>query len=258
MRSRTGHPGPKADGPLVAEDVSVHFDGVAALDGVTLTVERGEIVGLIGPNGAGKTTLLNVLSGYQRPTTGRLRCAGHDLTSAPPHRVARIGVARTFQNVRVFPALSVRENVVLGALGHRETRRAATRLADELLEDFGLDDAADESAAELPYGLERMLGIARAMAGRPTFLLLDEPAAGLDEAEGEDLIGRINELRRRYGCAELLVEHDMHLIMTLSERIHVLDYGKTLAEGAPSAVRNDPAVIEAYFGAQQEPEHAGR
>lgn len=230
------------------EAASVRFDGLAALEGVSLELRQGEIVGLIGPNGAGKTTLLNVFSGYQRLTSGSVRCGSDDVTREPPNLIARRGVARTFQNVRTFPRLTVRENIELGSLGHGSGAKVAAARAKDLLADFDLGACADLQAGALPYGAERVLGIARAIAAEPTFLLLDEPAAGMDETEGDQLIDRIRGSRDRYEFGVLLVEHDMQLIMSLSERIHVLDYGKTLGEGPPSVVRRDPKVIEAYFG----------
>jgi branched-chain amino acid transport system ATP-binding protein len=235
---------------LRAADVSVRFDGVAALSGVSVRLARGEIVGLIGPNGAGKTTLLNVLSGFQRPTTGDVICAARRLTGRSASEFARCGVSRTFQNVRVFPALTVFENVELGALGVGVRRSVARRRAYELLELFGLGGVAGTPASALPYGQERLVGLARALASDPPFLLHDEPAAGLNSAESRELVARIAEIRDTRGCGVLVVEHDMHLIMALSERIHVLDYGQTLAEGTAAAVRNSPAVIAAYFGSR--------
>jgi branched-chain amino acid transport system ATP-binding protein len=233
---------------LVAEGVTVRFDGLAALEAVTLEVRRGEILGLIGPNGAGKTTLLNVLSGFQRPTEGRVLCGERDVTSLGPSGLARLGVARTFQGVRVFPGLSVFENVELGALGHGIRRRAARVEATRLLDVFGLSARRDQPAGALPYGEERLLGIARALAASPDFLLLDEPAAGMNAGEGEELVARILGVREAVGCGVLLVEHDMRVIMRLSERIHVLDYGRTLSVGSAQDVRSDPTVVEAYFG----------
>ena len=215
---------------------------------MSLELERNEIVGLIGPNGAGKTTLLNVLSGFQRPDRGRVRCCGRDVTRARPQALVRAGVSRTYQGARVFPGLSILENVRVGALGVGMSPRQAAREAWRLLDLFGLADRADEPASGLPHGDERLLGIARALAGSPAFLLLDEPAAGMNAGEGERLVARIRRIRDECGCGVLIVEHDMQLIMSLSERIHVLDYGKTLCEGSPGKVRSDPEVIRAYFG----------
>jgi ABC-type branched-subunit amino acid transport system ATPase component len=243
---------------LSVEGVGVQFDGVVALDDVSLCLERGEIVGLIGPNGAGKTTLLNVLSGFQRPRPGKVLCGGRDVTRAGPARLARLGVARTFQGARVFPALSVLENVRLGALGICISPRRAHGEAWRLLKLFELQDRADQLAGSLPHGDERVLGIARALASQPDFLLLDEPAAGMNAQEGEELVSRIVRIRDATGCGVLMVEHDMQLIMSLSERIHVLDYGKTLSEGDPAQVRNDPEVVRAYFGDELVAGNAGR
>jgi branched-chain amino acid transport system ATP-binding protein len=236
------------NGALEVHDVRVHFAGVKAVDGVTLTLEPGQIVGLIGPNGAGKTTLVNVLSGFQRPTAGRVVLAGKELTGLRPDRFARRGVARTFQAVRVFPDLSVFENVEAGAVGCRIGRSEARALAQELIERLGLRPWAAMSAGALPHGAERRLGIARALASRPRFLLLDEPAAGLNEAESDELIETLLSIPRDFGCGVLLIEHEMRIIMTVSARVHVLDYGKTLCEGTPAEVRADPRVLEAYLG----------
>ncbi|ADB52794.1 ABC transporter ATP-binding protein [Conexibacter woesei] len=241
---------------LAVDGVGVQFEGVIALEGVSLCLQRGEIVGLIGPNGAGKTTLMNVFSGFQRPRSGRVLLRGGDVTRIGPARLARQGVARTFQGARVFPRLTVLENVTVGALGVGVGPRAARREAWRLLDLFGLAERADQLAGGLPHGGERLLGIARALASRPDFLLLDEPAAGMNASEGEELVRRIVQIRDQTGCGVLVVEHDMHLIMALSERIHVLDYGKTLAEGDRDVVRADPAVIRAYFGDEEVPDRA--
>jgi branched-chain amino acid transport system ATP-binding protein len=236
---------------LTAREVTVEFDGLTALADVDLSLEQGEILGLIGPNGAGKTTMVNVLSGFQRPTNGEVAVAGEAMTGARPDRVARKGVARTFQSVRVFPALTVRENVEAAAVASGSNRRDARGACDDLLERMGLADQATKSADALPHGDERRLGIARALATRPRFLLLDEPAAGLNEAESDELVMRIRAIRDDFGCGVLLIEHDVRLMMDVSERIQVLDYGKTIAVGTPQEVRHDPRVIAAYLGAPE-------
>lgn len=236
------------DRALEAEDVRVHFEGVKAVDGVDLVLPEGEILGLIGPNGAGKTTLVNVLSGYQSPTTGEIRLAGAAVTGWPPRRLARAGLARTFQNVRLFGGLTAFENVEVAALSTGMSRGEARRSAQEFLERMHLADRADFPAASLPYGEERRLGIARALATRPQFLMLDEPAAGLNEAESDELVEALKGIRRESGCGMMVIEHDMRLIMQLCDRIQVLDHGKTISIGEPGEVRRDPVVLEAYLG----------
>jgi len=241
--------GPASGGELLeAQGLEVHFGGVRAVDGVDLELRKGEILGLIGPNGAGKTTLVNALSGFQKPTAGRVLLNGADVTGWSAHRLARRGLARTFQSVRLFPGLTVLENVELGAVGVGVRRPAARRLARELLERLGLAGKADALATGLPHGLERRLGIVRALAAKPAFLLLDEPAAGLNERESDELVGALTLIRDDFSCALVVIEHDMRVIMRLCERIQVLDYGKTISIGTPAQVRADPAVLTAYLG----------
>jgi len=247
-----------ADTGLEASGVKVHFEGVRAVDGVDLRLERTEILGLIGPNGAGKTTLVNALSGFQRPTAGRVTVGGADVTGWPPHRLARRGLSRTFQNIRLFPFLTVYENVEAGALSTGMRRREAVSLTNELLERFLLDDKRDYDARALPYGDEQRLGIARVLATRPRFLLLDEPAAGLNEVESEELARTLREIHETFRCGLMVIEHDMQVIMSLCDRIQVLDYGKTIAVGTPAEVRSNPVVLAAYLGTEgtEEPSHA--
>ena len=233
---------------LEARGLMVHFGGVHAIDGVDLVLEKGEILGLIGPNGAGKTTLVNALSGFQKPTAGKVYVNGQDVTGLSPNKLARRGLARTFQSVRLFPGLTVLETVELGGVGVGMRRPAARRWARELLERLNLDDKAGLYGAGLPHGLERRLGIVRALAAKPTFLLLDEPAAGLNEQESDELVGSLTLIRDDFSCALVVIEHDMRLIMRLCERIQVLDYGKTISIGTPAQVRRDPAVLTAYLG----------
>jgi branched-chain amino acid transport system permease protein len=235
---------------LRCHGIGVTFSGLRALAGVDLQLGRGEIVGLIGPNGSGKTTLLNVLSGVIAPTAGRVEVDGRDVTRWPAHRVAAIGIARTFQNIRLFDNLSVLENVEVGAALHPERPGGAAlrRAARGVLEETGLVDLADRAARTLPYGVRRRVEIARALATRPAFLLLDEPAAGANEAESDELRALIAELRRAHGLGMLVVEHDLRLIMRVADRIVVLNEGTTIAEGGAREVSADPAVREAYLG----------
>ncbi len=236
------------DGLLEARDLKVHFGGVRAVDGVGLALRKGEILGLIGPNGAGKTTLVNALSGFQKPTAGTVLLDGTDVTGWRPHRLARRGLARTFQSVRLFPDLTVLENVELGGVGVGMRRPAARRWARDLLERLRLADKAALYATGLPHGLERRLGIIRALAAKPAFLLLDEPAAGLNEQESDELVASLSLIRDDFSCALMVIEHDMRVIMRLCERIQVLDHGKTISIGTPGEVRQDPAVLIAYLG----------
>ncbi|WP_218146366.1 ABC transporter ATP-binding protein [Geodermatophilus ruber] len=243
-------PSPTGEGAarLEARGVHVRFAGVHALDDVHLAVEQGEIVGLIGPNGAGKTTLVNALSGFQRPTTGHVLLDGADITRWAAHRRARAGVARTFQSVRAFRGLTVRENVEAAARSAGAAGRGAAALTGEVLDLVGLGPSAGSVASALSYGQERRLGIARALAGRPRILLLDEPAAGLNEQESDELLEILRGIRADHGCGLLVIEHDMRLIMRLCDRLHVLDYGRTLAAGLPAEVARDARVREAYLG----------
>jgi branched-chain amino acid transport system ATP-binding protein len=241
------------DAPTVGAGVdvrglAVHFEGVKAVDGVDLRLAPGEILGLIGPNGAGKTTFVNAITGFQRPTAGSVHVDGTDVTGWGASRVARAGLARTFQSVRLFPRLSVLENVEIGAVGNGLGRGAARKLASELLDRFGLADRAHQLGAGLPHGEERRLGIVRALAGTPKYVLLDEPAAGLNESEGDELVTALGGIRDDFECGLLVIEHDMRVIMRLCERLQVLDYGKTIAIGTPEQVRADPAVLTAYLG----------
>ncbi|HZR93967.1 MAG TPA: ABC transporter ATP-binding protein [Gaiellaceae bacterium] len=245
MTTAVDGPGPAK---LVAEEIRVHFEGVRAVDGVDLTLERGQIMGLIGPNGAGKTTFMNAVSSFVRLTGGRVLLGDLDVTHWPPERLAKHGLVRTFQDVATFPALSVFENVELGALGAGLSRRQARQRANELLDRLGLQHLAKLPASALPHGEERRVGIARAVACSPRFLLLDEPGAGLDDAESLQLAENIATIRDQLGCGVLLVEHDMRIIFRVCERIQVLDYGKSLAVGTPQEIRQNREVIAAYLG----------
>jgi branched-chain amino acid transport system ATP-binding protein len=249
-RVRIGfHPG-KSGGSetLECERLSVRFGGVLAVDSVDLRVSRGEIRGLIGPNGAGKTSLMNAIVGLVKPTAGKVFLEGADITGISPSRLARRGVARTFQDVRLFRGLTVRENLEAGAVGVGATRREARTRADLLLEEARLVEKSSWPAAALSYGEEQRLAIARAVAMSPRFLMLDEPAAGLNERETDELHETILGLRATRGYGILIVEHDMRLMMKLCDALHVLDNGRTLCVGAPEIVRTDERVLAAYLG----------
>jgi branched-chain amino acid transport system ATP-binding protein len=234
-----------------AESIRVHFVGVKAVDGVDLQLRSGEILGLIGPNGAGKTTLVNALTGFQKPTDGRVFLDNVEITGWAPHRIGRRGLGRTFQGVRVFRELTAFENVQLGALGVGASRKEARRRATELLGRMHLGDRADRKAGTLAYGDERRIGLLRVLAMVPAFLMLDEPAAGMNEAESDDLMTAVGEIRDEFGCGVLVIEHDMRVIMGLCERIQVLDYGRTISLGTPAEIQGDPAVIAAYLGTKR-------
>jgi branched-chain amino acid transport system ATP-binding protein len=235
-------------GTLRASSVSRSFEGVEALRAVTLELHRGEVVGLIGPNGAGKSTLVNVLSGFDRPSTGAVELEGKDVTRWPAHRRGRQGLARTFQHSHAFRSLTVRENVEVAALGVGAGPAAAAARATELLELVGLTTYAESPAAALAHGDERRLGVARALATEPRFVLMDEPAAGLPEAEVPELAGVVRSLRDDHRAGVLLIDHNMALIMDVCDRIHVLDQGRTLAEGTPTEIRANIDVAAAYLG----------
>ena len=228
--------------------MSRSFAGVHALRDVTLELQRGEIVGLIGPNGAGKSTLVNVLSGFDRPSSGAVELEGRDVTSWRPSRRGRAGLARTFQHSHAFRSLSVRENVEVAALGAGTPPRAARAQAEELLAALGLSANADAPADTLAQGDERRLGVARALATSPRFVLLDEPAAGLPEAELPVLADVVRSVRDERDAGVLLIDHNMGLIMEICDRIHVLDQGRTLAEGTPTDIRANLDVAAAYLG----------
>ena len=242
---------------LVIDKVSKHFYELHAVDNVSLRLERGEILGLIGPNGSGKTTLINVVTGVLPPTGGRVFAFGRDLTGRPAYQIARAGLARTFQRVRLFGGLSVLENVMVAAMSIGARRADASLRAQAALARMGVERWAETPATALPYGHERMVEVARALAMRPRFLFLDEPAAGLNEDESEELLTRLAQVPAESGLGMLIVDHDMHLIMRLCHRLHVLNYGRTIAEGTPQEVRSVPAVVEAYLGAPLEDERAG-
>jgi branched-chain amino acid transport system ATP-binding protein len=235
-------------GTLRASSVSRSFAGVRALHGVTLELHRHEVVGLIGPNGAGKSTLVNVLSGFDVPTTGAVTLDERDVTRWSPHRRGRAGIARTFQHSRSFRGLTVRENVEVAALGVGARPRAARRRSDELLELLALRPVADAPAGTLAHGDERRLGVARALATEPAFVLMDEPAAGLPEAEVPEFAAVLRAVRDDHDAGVLVIDHNMALVMEVCDRIQVLDQGRTLAEGTPAEIRGNLDVAAAYLG----------
>jgi len=233
---------------LVVEGVTKDFVGLRALNSVSLRLEQGEILGLIGPNGSGKTTLINILTGFLKPTAGCIKVNGVDITNWPPHKIAPLGLARTFQTIKLFLGLTVLENVEVAAVSAGLPRPRARQRACEVLERLGVSHLAGLSAGALPYGAERRVEIARALATDPNFMLLDEPAAGLNAAESDDLLQTLASIPQEIGCGILIVDHDMRLIMRLCHRVHVLNYGKTLGEGKPEEVRKNSAVVRAYLG----------
>jgi branched-chain amino acid transport system ATP-binding protein len=232
---------------LSARSLRIDFGGLLAVDDVSFDVAEGEILGLIGPNGAGKTTLFNLVSGYLRPSRGRVELFGRDVTGLPPYQLARLGVSRTFQVVRPFPRLSVLGNVTVGAYLRRRSRAEARRAAGEILRFLGMERIADTPAGSLTLPSRKRLEIGRALALQPRLLLLDEVVAGLNPSELEETVALIRRIRER-GVTIVIVEHIMKVIMGLSDRVVALDYGKKIAEGSPQAVASDPGVVAAYLG----------
>ncbi len=252
---------------LEVDDLSISFGGLAALSELGFTVRDREIFALIGPNGAGKSTVFNVITGLYRALTGRIKLDGDDLSSLAPHEIARRGVARTFQNTEVFRQLSALDNVLIGrhshlrsgmirgALGLPAVRREEARARESalaLLARFGLDAVAETEASSLPLGAQKRLEIARALASEPRLLLLDEPAGGLNPTETQTLMAVIRRLRDESGLTIVVVEHDMELVMGISDRVAVLDHGRKIAEGIPREIVADAAVVEAYLGSEED------
>ena len=240
----------RRDEELVADGIAVRFGGFVALDGAGVRVGPGEVVGLIGPNGAGKTTLFNVITGLVVEDAGTVRLGDRDLSHEATHRIARAGLARSFQNLRLFPTLTVRENVALAALSaHRYRRHQPAVDADTLLERAGLGGVAERPAATLDYGSQRRLELARAAALAPAFLLLDEPTSGMSDAESTAMVDHVRATAELVGAGVLVIDHDLAFITRISDRVLVLANGRPLTEGSPADIRADPAVAEAYLGA---------
>lgn len=248
---------------LEVTKLGISFGGLRAVDDVSMRIEKGSLVGLIGPNGAGKTTVFNMLTGVYRPTDGGIRLDGENLVGKKPFEINRLGVARTFQNIRLFSTQSVLDNVMAGlnnqisyslaeSLLHvgsyRKKEREMTARAMDILKVFDLDKEACTKASNLPYGKQRKLEIARALATNPKLLLLDEPAAGMNPNETGELMDTIRLVRKKYDVTILLIEHDMKLVQGICEYLYVLNFGRLLAEGKPEQVLNDPAVVKAYLG----------
>jgi branched-chain amino acid transport system ATP-binding protein len=250
---------------LETENMIMRFGGIVAVNNLSIEVNKGEIVALIGPNGAGKTTAFNMITGVYTPTEGKILYNGKEITGLRPDQITKIGIARTFQNIRLFKKLTVFENVLIARHlrlnsnfltatlrlpGYRKEERRMRAESSALIKKFGLEKYQDDIASSLPYGLQRKLEIARALATKPDLLLLDEPAAGMNPKETEELTGFIRQLKDDYNLTVFLIEHHMDLVMEISDRIYVLDFGETIAKGSAEEIQNNPRVIEAYLGVE--------
>lgn len=254
---------------LEVKNISKNFGGLRAVSNLSFSVKEGEFFSIIGPNGAGKTTVFNLITGFYTPDEGKIIFKGKDITSLPPHKIATLGITRTFQNLRLFKNLTVLENVASGfyvrhcyslfdAFFHTSKLKNIAKFVEEktmeLLTFFNLDTKAHNIAGALPYGEQRKLELARAIATQPSLVLIDEPAAGMNPTEISDFVILLQEARRRFNITFILIEHQMDLVMNISERILVLDFGEKVIEGSPHEVKNDPRVIEAYLGLEQQGE----
>ena len=250
---------------LHIDKLVMKFGGVVAVDNFTMDIRKGEIVALIGPNGAGKTTAFNAVTGVYQPTSGRILLMGKDITALRPDQITGLGIARTFQNIRLFPSMTVFENVLVAQHLRRRSNmftatlhlngaeeREARKATEELLRKVDLYDSKDEMATSLPYGRQRLLEIVRALATKPKLLLLDEPAAGMNPQETEELGDFIRRIRDEFDLTVFIIEHHMNLVMRISDRIYVIEFGRQIAEGVPEAIQNDKAVIAAYLGGGDE------
>ncbi len=267
MRPNAALAGGLGDQPpqLSAAGLSKHFGGVRAVEDVSIAVNRGEIVSIIGPNGAGKTSLLNMISGFYRPNRGQIRLEGRDITKARPFEIARLGIARTFQNIALFRGLTVLDNILLGRHVHmragvfaslvywgpaRDEQVAHRARAEEIIEFLKLEDVRKQPTGALPYGLRKRVELGRALALDPKVLLLDEPMGGMNQEEKEDIARFILDINAEWGTTVILIEHDMAVVMDISDRVAVLDRGRKIAEGTPEEVQRHPAVLRAYLGGE--------